>query len=478
MVVEVLLPFARDRTVEGKMKYLTIPSLLFLASVQAVAQTAPAELQARRLKAMEKCADGIILLHANAGFKHWDEFGFHQDPNFYYFTGLLNQQAAILAIDGPSKQSWLFVPPGLRSPDPDLKGPANPFLSPGGAAEAELGIEHVKSWDEFIAFLDARLKSEPKLPVYLDDGGQTGGMMGTHSNPVGLNPTENYLLLWRSALKSRWPELTIREARQPLDEIRSVKSAAEIDLLRKAAAVTADGFWAGVRSIAPGRSQRQVEADVVRGCMEAGSEGPSLWPWVRSGPMGLGSRLFAAFQDYQNLNRTMKSGEMVRLDLGCDYKAYKGDFGRTIPVSGHFDEGQAETMELLNGTYLTGLKAMKEGSGPTEVIKASIQYVREHQAGLRTEMAKTAAANALSQGNWPIHGLGLDMADGAPKTFQAGNVICYEPLFTAGDQAFFVEDTMLITHDGYEILNPPLPYSPKEIERAMANAHKSAGSRN
>jgi Xaa-Pro aminopeptidase len=472
------MPFAFNSGAGSKIKYLAIPSLLFLASVQAVGQTGAAEFQARRLKAMEKCADGIILLHASSGLKHWDEFGFHQDPNFYYFTGLLNLQAAILAIDGPSKQSWLFVPPGPRSPDPDLKGSASPFLTPGSAAEAELGLEHVKSWDEFIPFLDGLLKSDPKLPVYVDAGGQTGAMMGTRSNPAELNPTENHFLLWRSSLKSRWPDLTIREAYPALDEIRSVKDRAEIELLRKAAAVTVEGFWAGVRSIAPGRSQRQVEADVVRGCMEAGSEGPSFWPWVRSGPMAIGSRLFAPFGDYHNLNRTMKSGDLVRLDLGCDYEAYKGDFGRTIPVSGHFNEGQAETIGLLNGAYLAGLKMMKEGSGPTQVIKASIEYVREHQAELKTDTAKTAAANALSQGNWPIHGLGLDMADGAPKTFQAGNVICYEPLFTAGDEAFFVEDTMLITRDGYEILNPPLPYAPEDIEKAMANARKSAGPRN
>ena len=67
----------------------------------------------------------------------------------------------------------------------------------------------------------------------------------------------------------------------------------------------------------------------------------------------------------------------------------------------------------------------------------------------------------------PLHGLGVDMADGVPKTFRPGNVLCYEPSLTAGNQGFFVEDTFLIVPTGYEGLNPPLPYSAKDIEQAM-----------
>ena len=67
-----------------------------------------------------------------------------------------------------------------------------------------------------------------------------------------------------------------------------------------------------------------------------------------------------------------------------------------------------------------------------------------------------------------MHGLGVDMAEGVPTIFQPGNVICYEPLLTAGNQGFFVEDTFLIVPTGHEILNPSLPYSAQEIELAMA----------
>jgi Xaa-Pro aminopeptidase len=68
-----------------------------------------------------------------------------------------------------------------------------------------------------------------------------------------------------------------------------------------------------------------------------------------------------------------------------------------------------------------------------------------------------------------MHSLGLDMAEGAPPTFEPGNVICYEPLFTAGGQGFLVEDTWVITATGHERVNPSIPYAPADIERAMTS---------
>jgi Xaa-Pro aminopeptidase len=458
-----------------KQSMLVLFLLFMLLPSAAVAQITTLDYQARRHNAIEKIPDGIVLLHAVSGFKHWDEFGFHQDPNFYYFTGLPNALGAVLAIDGTSRESWLFLPkqlPGIVSLASSDRGLNSSYIVPGAETEAALKIEHVVAWDRLIEFIDQRRAANPKLVIYIDGAGQTGVMSGINSNPQGLAPIENPHLLWRAAIQTHWPDVEIKDAFPILDEVRSVKSPAEIAILRKAATLTAEGFWAGASGIAPGKTERQVEAAVVNACMQAGSEGPSLWPWVKSGPNAVGMEVFAAFADIHNGNRTMKSGELVRVDVGCDYEMYKGDFGRTIPVSGHFDAAQAETLDLLNGAYLAGLKVMKEGTTAEDIIKASINYVNEHKDNLKSEMAKQAAANAMKNGEWPLHGLGLDMADGFPRVLRAGNVICYEPRFTAGDQALFVEDTILITHDGYEILNPPLPYSAKEIETALASGRK------
>ena len=444
---------------------LLIP-LLF--SSYAFAQSIDsAEYQARRLAAMEKIPDGIVVLRAFSGMKHWDESGFHQDASFYYFTGLGNLHGAILALDGTQKESWLFVSPRLGSFGAELHGFDSACLDPGSQTEAELKFNHVVPWDQFAAFVDSRHKNNPKLVLYVDSAGQTGQMQGDPKIPAGLSPMENPHLVWSTMLRQKWADIEVKDAFGILDEVRSVKSPAELARMRKAPAVTAEGFRAGVHVIAPGKTQRQVEGAVLDACLQAGSTGPSLWPWVRSGPYTSVNTLFEAFLDSDNLDRKMQAGEVVRLDLGCDFQMYKGDFGRTIPVSGHFDEGQRETLDLLNGAYMAGVSKMRPGATPQDIYKATISYVDQHQAELRSATAKEAAANFLKQPNTPLHGLGVDMAEGAPKTLQAGNVVCYEPMLSSGNQAFFVEDTFLIVPTGYEILNPALPYSAKDIEGAM-----------
>jgi Xaa-Pro aminopeptidase len=449
---------------------LLIP-LLLLSSASAQTSIDSTEYQARRRAALEKVPDGIIVLRAFSALKHWDESGFHQDAAFYYFTGLANLHGAILALDGTQKESWLFVSPRLGSFGAAMHGFDSAFLDPGSQSEAELKFDHVVPWDQFAAFVESRHKSNPKLILYADSDGQTGQMSGDPKVPPGLGPMENPHLVWSTMLREKWTDIEVKDAFAIMDEVRSVKSPGELARMRKAAAVTAEGFWAGVHAITPRKTQRQVEGAVLDACLQAGSTGPSLWPWVRSGPNALGNALFEAFLDYDNLDRTMQAGEVVRLDLGCDFQMYKGDFGRTIPVSGHFDEGQSETMELLTGAYLAGVSKMRPGATRQDVFKATTDYIEQHQADLKSTIAKEAAANFLKQPNMPLHGLGVDMAEGVPKSFQVGNVLCYEPMLTAGNQAFFVEDMFQIVAAGYEILNPSLPYSPKEIEQAMAKRH-------
>jgi Xaa-Pro aminopeptidase len=442
--------------------------LFFLSCAAAQPVIDATEYQTRRRAAMQKIPDGIVALHTVTGLKRWDESGFHQDASFYAFTGLPNILGAILVLDGTDGQSWLFAMPHSGTLGADLQGFDAAFVAPGPAAEAALKIDHVVPWDKFVSFVDSRRQSNPKLVLYLDSAGQTGSMSSDRSNPTGIAAIENRHLLWREAIRQRWSDLEVKDAFPILDEVRWVKSPAELTLLRKAASITAEGFWAGAHAIAPGKTQRQIEGEVIRACLNAGSDGPSLWPWVRTGPLTMPATLFEPFVDYRNMDRTMLAGDVVRLDLGCDFRMYKGDFGRTLPVSGRFDAGQAETMELLNGAYLAGVEAMKPAATPGQVRQAFRGYMEAHENGLHTPFAREAAAAALKNPMQPLHGLGVDMAEGTPKTFREGNVVCYEPALVAGGQAYFVEDTILITRTGHEILNPALPYAPGDIERAMA----------
>src|SRR5215471_13568344 len=227
---------------------LSMAGPLFIAFMVAAlvssAQTAfdSMELQARRKAAIERIPDGIILLRSYSGLKHWEESGFHQDSSFYYFTGLANAHGAILALDGQQKEAWLFVPPRQSALGADLHGFDSIFVDPGAQTEGALKIEHVVLWDQLMPFIESRRKSNAKLVLYTDSAGQTGSMYGEASIPPGLEPLENFHWAWATMLQRHWPDVAIKDGFAVLDEVRSVKSAVELARLRKAAAVTADGF--------------------------------------------------------------------------------------------------------------------------------------------------------------------------------------------------------------------------------------------
>ena len=206
--------------------------------------------------------------------------------------------------------------------------------------------------------------------------------------------------------------------------------------------------------------------------MEAGAEGPSFWPWIRSGASAGPATLFEPLADYHNLDRAMTSGEVVRVDLGCELRLYKADYGRTIPVSGRFDEGQRELLDLLVGAYRAGVAQMRPGSSQADVFRATAAYVIERRGRLKTPLAREAAATVDERTAFFMHGIGLDLIEATPAVFQAGNVICYEPRLTARDQSFFVEDTFLITASGAQRISPDLPYTAEELGKEMARRRR------
>src|ERR1700688_4082838 len=123
----------------------TLTSILAIAlmgPVYAAAAQPPVGVE-RRQRAATALHDGILLLHAKSTLDFAAD-GFRQEPFFYYFTGLGNTVGAVLAIDGKSGESWLFLP----SRPPFLKGGLQPEAQPGAEAAKVLGFEHVVDWSE------------------------------------------------------------------------------------------------------------------------------------------------------------------------------------------------------------------------------------------------------------------------------------------------------------------------------------------
>jgi len=429
------------------------------APVQGIA---PEEYASRRTRIMAALPGGILLLHARPEEKTMEQWGFIQDPSFLYFTGLENLPGGILALDGLKRESILFVPPMPTSFGLPVEGlvPA-----PGEASARRIGVDAVESWDGFSAWLDGRLSAgvntlyvdEPRRPV-------------ARGVPPGLRAVMGPARLWRAALEERFPDADIQSAKAAIGALRWVKSPVEIDALRRNALATAAALRAVATRLRPGLSQRRAEAAVVSTCIESGAQGPSFWPWVMAGANAHVNRLVHAFYHYDQLNREMQAGELVRVDLGCGGGLYGGDVGRTLPVSSAFSPGQREAWNLLIRGYRAGMRAMSAGVPLDAVRTAAAGAVAAARPGLTTDEGRRAADAIRRGGNavWHIHGVGIESGEAAGPVLEEGSVIAFEPMIEVGPDAFYLEDMIAITRDGIEVLSRGLPYTADEIEALMS----------
>jgi Xaa-Pro aminopeptidase len=425
-------------------------------------QIASAEYASRRERLMAEHSDGIVLLHARSTPATLVEPSFKQDANFLYFTGLPSQLGAILALDGPRREVLLFVPEAPVLFGNRVEGAS---LAPGVDSARAHGFAGVEPWESFLPYLKKRL-SEGVGKLYLD-GARSPEFPGT---PDPMLPVSGDKLLWRRSVEAALPEVEIVSAEAAIRAMRWAKSPAEVEILREVARASTAALLAGIRSVRPGRSQRSSELAVVNACFEAEAVAPSFWPWTMSGPNAHVGNVVRSFFDYEHLNRGMKVGELVRVDVGCALGHYEGDVGRTVPVSGKFTAGQREALELLARAYRAGLAAMEGGVSLDAVRSRARAEVESAQATLATDYARRAAAHLLQaplRETWHIHGVGLDGGETGTDTLEAGAVVAFEPMFAIDEDAYYMEDMILVTASGHEVLTSGLPYTADEIESSM-----------
>ncbi len=416
----------------------------------------------RRQRAAAAFHDGVLLLHANSELDLTAD-GFRQDPFFYYFTGLGNTVGAVLAIDGKSGESWLFLP----SEPPFLKSGLQPEVQPGPDAAKRLGIEHVVDWTELQPFLESRAGEAPPL-YYADDSKEFAELPRNL-----LRPKSPGAPMWLQIILQRWPAFEAKEAGERIQALMAVQSADEIAALRLAAKATVTAVLAGMRAIQPGVSQRSVEAVVEDACWKAGAHGSSFWPWAMSGDNAVFPRPFTSLARYDHLDQTMRSGELVRLDVGCEWDHYIGDLGRTVPVSGRYNDDQRETWNIFVAAYRAGVLAIRDGVTVDQIFDAWRTELLRHRASAKSFSDATMAQRAIDSWSdrknvpfWQVHTTNLiaGLPDGP---LRAGTTINFEPIASIDGQGFFLEDMYLVTKGGAELLTPGVPYSADEIEAAM-----------
>jgi len=410
----------------------------------------------RRKRLLERVGDGMIVMWGAGDDRGYGDVGtFRQSSSFFYLTGVELPNAVIVVRPGDGGD-LLFLPPR----NPNVERWTGPKWGPGKETAAELGFDDVLSTQPSEIVLDARRRPVPGFEGRLQGWlSEPGAVLWTDFPAVGsssvLPPTHRFL----SGLRDRLPTFSVRDLDEHMTALRSIKDAGEIELMRKAIAISIEGQRRAAKTIRSGIGESAVDGAVYAAFREGGAEGLAF-------PSIVGSGYNATTLHYDQNVGTCDDGELVVVDIGARYGYYCGDLTRTYPANGRFTERQRDIYDLVLEAHDKAAEATKPGATVFELRK--IVYEVFEKSSVRDSKGE-------SLGQYFIHGLGhplgLDAHDpGADETpLVPGMVITNEPGIYLPDEELGVriENDFLITDEGAENLSADLPTKAGEIEALM-----------
>lgn len=408
-------------------------------------------------------------------FSNDTEYPYRQESDFYYLTGYDEPDAvAVLRPRAPDGKRYLLFVRGhdarRETYEGKTPGPEDAVSLYGADAAFPIGDfpKNLIRFDPATRSLSGHLAGAEK--VYLSDGGDTAWAQKFRETI--------------DSFRSRdvGPATTV-DAREILHELRLVKDADEIVLLKRVAQITARGHVQAMKAAAPGKYEFEVQQALDGYCYANGARRMAYPSIVGSGPNSV-------FLHYQRNNRQMKEGEVVLNDSGAEYATYATDITRTYPVSGRFSPEQRAVYEVVLAAQKAAMAIVKPGLAHEEIEKTSARIQAEGlvRLGLLSgdpeKLVKESAHRKFTL-HGVSHWVGLDVHDvgryrvaGAPRILEPGMAFTIEPGIyipanTAGVDAKWwnigvrIEDTILVTKEGYECLSCSAPREIADVEKTV-----------
>ncbi len=429
----------------------------------------------RRQRVMGLIGGGTaIFASAPTTIMHNDvEHPFRQDSNFYYLTGFNEPEAiVVLAPHHEEHRFVLFVRPKDKEKET--------------WSGYRVGVEQAKELygaDEVypIAELDEH------LPKYLEKADRLYYHFG-HDQALNDKILRHWQKLLSTYHKRGTGPVAIEDAILLMQELRRVKAPAELERLRRAIAISAKAHNYARDIARPGRYEYEIQAEMEHIFRMEGSLGPAYPTIVASG-------VNACILHYIENTRQMQSGDLLLIDAGCAYDYYNADITRTFPVGGKFTPEQRILYELVLEAQLRAIAAVKPGAPFNEFHDAATRTLTEGmvELGLLQGDVDTLIEEKKHKAFF-MHGtghfLGLDVhdagilrnADKTWKPFQVGNVVTVEPGIYISPTyepvegqppiddrwrgiGIRIEDDVLVTETGCEVLTAAVPKRLADMER-------------
>ena len=433
-----------------------IVSLVFLATPLFALDRQPNSDYRARREALVKKTGGLVVLFAPMESEGPNDlYGFRQDDNFYYLSGLTEPGIALLiapaaeaSADKPAHPytETLFLPARNLTQEkwtgPKL-GPENPDAPKITGFDQ---VEDMTKLPEEVMKLASGLHPE----IYTD--------VGPSQTSASMEPLE--------FLKDVDTFLVFRDVKPMIESLRTVKDAGEVALIRKAVDASVAAHFAAFKAVKPGVNEREISALMQYEWGKRGCERPAYAPIVGSG-------FYSTVLHYSDDSNVMKSGDVVVIDAAGEYSMYASDITRTLPINGHFTARQREIYDIVLGAqhaaemaFISGKSTMKRDD-PYSLFKVAYDYINTHGKDLHGEPL----------GKYFIHGLGhpvgLNVHDATDHNVPLGpgQVFTIEPGIYIPEEKLGVriEDDYYVDADGKLIkLSGALPSKAEDVEKMMA----------
>jgi len=410
------------------------------------------EMIRRRTALMDQLKDGMVILFGEC--MPQPAAHFRQDNDFYYFTGVEDANA-ILIMAPLTKQSFLFLP---RQTDREiLMGGAN--LLKDEEAKDKTGFTEIYPltyFDEFIARsarrhgLTFHVRLNPRDTV--DNARWELLIFEGRKNRIHYNDQislDNYRI---KKLKERYPAVVFKDITPLIDEMRVIKSPEEIEIMKRNGKISAEAVKQAMLATKPGVYEYQIEAAAMRVILENGAKGAAYPPIVGSGPN-------SCILHYEENKRQVEDGDLVLMDFGADLDYLCMDISRTWPTSGTFSPEQREVYQIALEVQKACIEAYRPG--------VTSEDVQNHVA----EVMKEKGLDSRGQRGGIGHYVGMCVHDVGPRgPLREGMVFAIEPglYYPEKNIGIRIEDTVLITKDGCEVLTKDIPKEIEDIERLLA----------
>ena len=411
------------------------------------------EFMRRRTALMDKFGDGLIVLFGETSPLPGAHF--HQDNDFYYLTGIEDTGAALIMVPR-ARESFLFLP--RQTPREEMMEGGNLLKDP--RAKDKTGfteIYDVSYFDEYLGRSIARtglilhLRLSPRDTI---DNARYETLIFT-ARKSRLHYNDQISLDQHRILKlrERFPGVEFKDIVPFIDAMRVIKSAEEIEVLRRNGRISAEAVKQAMLASRPGGYEYEIEAAAMYTVLKNGASGAAYPPIVGSGPN-------SCVLHYEKNDRKVEEGDLVLMDFGglLDYMCM--DISRTWPASGTFSKEQREVYEIALEIQKACIEAYRPG-----VTAADVQ---KHVA----EVMKNKGLDQRGERGGIGHYVGLGTHDVGPRLekLQEGMVFAIEPGFYYPEKNIGVriEDTVLITKDGCEVLSKDVPKEIDEVERLLS----------